>query len=84
MTAREMVAEQALSLSPEDRIYLLDQLERSLVPEETLSSLKDFDEPALGEELNRRSAAYLSGSTTMYDGFELMAELRRKRLEESL
>ena len=84
MTVRELVAEQALALSPEDRVYLLDQLEQSLVPNECVSPLEEFDGETLTTELKRRAEAYQSGTTTACDAFEFMAELRRKRHAESV
>lgn len=84
MTARELVTEPALSLSLGDRVYLLDQLEQSLVPDECVSPLEEFDGEALTAELKRRAEAYQSGTTTACDALEFMAELRRKRHAESL
>ncbi len=79
MTARELVAEQALSLTPEDRVYLLGRLEQSLIPEEVLADSQVIEGEALAGELQRRTDAYHSGATTSQDAFEFMAELRRQR-----
>jgi putative addiction module component (TIGR02574 family) len=84
MTAREMVAEQALSLSTDDRVYLLDRLEQSLIPEVMHAASEIIDGDMLAVELQRRADAYHSGATTSIDAFEFIAELRRQRHAESV
>ncbi len=83
MTIKELVTEQALSLSPEDRIDLLDRLEQSLIPEGMCNTSEIVDGEALAAELKRRFDAYQSGATTACDAFEFMAEQRRSRQAES-
>lgn len=84
MTTRELVTEQALSLSPDDRVYLLDRLEQSLIPDEMSNPAAVVEGEALAIELKRRSDTYQSGATTACDAFEFMAELRRQRQAESV
>lgn len=71
MLQREEILQQALSLSPEDRAFVVFELEHSLD--------QDWpDSEAFLGELRRRSAAYRSGATTARPAEEVLADLRRK------
>jgi hypothetical protein len=64
MTFRDQITTQAMTLSPEDRAYVADMLERSL-PE------GDFSNPTIAEawsrEIDRRIEAYDLGETSAVD-----------------
>ncbi len=60
MTLREQIAQQAMSLSVEDREYVADVLERSLSSETALSN--DVAD-AWSQEIDRRIAAYDRGES---------------------
>ena len=83
MTAREHLADQVLTLSHEDRVYVLDRLEQSLFPQEVLADSELIEGESLTDELKLRFDAYCTGATTACDAFEFMAELRRQRQTES-
>ena len=76
MSIKELVTEQALLLSPEDRIDLLDRFEQSLIPDEMCDTSDVIDGEALAGELKRRFDAYQSGATTACGAFEFMAAIR--------
>jgi putative addiction module component (TIGR02574 family) len=82
MANRDQIVEQALSLPPEDRVFVADALEQSL-------SSGAFASPeiaeAWAEEIERRLAAYDRGEIKAIDGTSLdhlrrqLAERRAKR-----
>ena len=76
MSIKELVTEQALLLSPEDRIDLLDRFEQSLIPDGMCDTSENVDGDALAAELKRRFDAYQSGATTACDAFELLTAIR--------
>ena len=59
MTLREQIAQQALSLEPEDRLYVADLLEQSL----TTGDFAAKNAAAWSAEIDRRMEAYDSGET---------------------
>lgn len=71
MLHREEILQQALSLSPEDRAFVVSELEQSLEQGWPESE-------AFFAELRRRSAAYRAGATTARPAEEVLADLRRK------
>jgi len=75
---RDQIAEQALTLPPEDRAFLADLLEESLTNE-------GFATPELAAEwvaeVKRRVGAYDRGETPAYDLQTTMQSMRRE-LEE--
>ncbi|SFI89010.1 addiction module protein [Planctomicrobium piriforme] len=73
MTLREQIAQQAMSLSVEDREYVADVLERSLSSETPLSS--DVAE-AWSQEIERRITAYDRGESTAVEFDVAMTSLR--------
>jgi hypothetical protein len=78
VTLRDQIAEQALTLPPEDRAFLAELLEMSL-------SSNGFATPELAaewvSEVERRVAAYDRGETCAYDLRTAMQSIRRE-LEE--
>jgi putative addiction module component (TIGR02574 family) len=78
MTLRDQIAEQALTLPPEDRAFLADLLEESLTGE-------GFATPELAAEwaaeIKRRVEAYHRGETPAYDA-QTAIQWVRKKLEE--
>jgi hypothetical protein len=60
MTPIEQLAQQAMSLPSDDRAYLADLLERSLLPRKSISP--EIHE-AWSKEIDRRIAAYDRGET---------------------
>lgn len=77
MTTRDQIAQQALKLSPEDREYIADLLERSLPAEELWSEEIAND---WSREIDRRIGAYDRGETTAID-FDIALENMRRGLE---
>jgi putative addiction module component (TIGR02574 family) len=76
MATREEITQQALALSPEDRAYIVFELERSFAEE------PDRPASAAGHaeflaELKRRSAAYRSGETKSRPAADVIADLRK-------
>ena len=74
MSKRDEVARTALALSPEDRAWVLESIERSL-----LSDPECLTGAELLAELERRSAAYRAGTTTAHSAEEVLAELRARQ-----
>lgn len=78
MRERERIAEEALKLPPEDRLYVADRLEQSL-------PYAGFASPELAEawasEVTRRIGAYERGETEAVD-FDAAMEGIRRRLAE--
>jgi putative addiction module component (TIGR02574 family) len=78
MTTREQIAQQALALPPEDRTFLADVLEQSLIS-------GAFGAPGLAAEwsveIDRRIAAYDRGESHGADA-QIALERIRARLEE--
>lgn len=76
MRERDRIAEAALKLPPEDRLYVADRLEQSL-------SDGEFASPELAQawaaEVTRRIEAYESGETEAVD-FDAAIEGIRRRL----
>lgn len=64
MTLRDQIAQQAMTLPPEDREYVVELLERSLSAGEFHSA--EIAE-AWSQEIDRRIAAYDRGDTTAVD-----------------
>jgi putative addiction module component (TIGR02574 family) len=77
MTLRDQIIQQALTLSPEDREYVVDHLERSLPVTDFLS---DDIAQAWSEEIDRRIAAYDRGETEATD-FETAKQQMRHTLQ---
>lgn len=77
MTNRDQIVEQALSLPPEDRAFVVDALEQSL-------SHGGFASPeteqAWAEEIERRLAAYDRGEVKANEGTSL-AHIRQQLAE---
>ncbi|HVW38254.1 MAG TPA: addiction module protein [Pirellulales bacterium] len=71
MLHRDEILHQALSLSPEDRAFVVSELEHSLEQDRPSSE-------AFLAALRRRSAAYRSGATMARPVDEVLADLRRK------
>jgi putative addiction module component (TIGR02574 family) len=75
MTTRDQIAEQALALPPEDRIYLADVLEQSL-------SGGEFATPEIAAEwaaeIDRRIAAYDRGETHGVDAQTALERIRTR------
>lgn len=77
MTLRDQIARQAMTLSPEDREYVADLLERSLLVGEFRSEeIAD----AWSQEIDRRIAGYDRGETTAVD-FDVALDNMRQALE---
>lgn len=76
MTLRDQIAEQALTLPPEDREYVADRLERSL-PMSDFASVELAD--AWSREIDRRIAAWDRGETRSVD-FEIALDNVRQAL----
>jgi putative addiction module component (TIGR02574 family) len=74
MTLREQIAQQALALPPEDRVFLAELLERSLTNE-------GFATPELSAEwaaeVARRIEAHDRGETHAVDAVAAMQEIRK-------
>jgi hypothetical protein len=77
---REQVLQQALSLSPEDRAYVAAALEESLPAAEPG---RDESNAALLTELQRRSSAYRSGTTSARPAADVLAEQRGRQAGEA-
>lgn len=73
---REAILQQALSLPPDDRAYVATALEQSLSGDAVSSE-------ALLAELNRRSAAYHSGTAIARPADEVLADLRRRQASDT-
>jgi putative addiction module component (TIGR02574 family) len=82
MSDRENVLQQALALSAEDRAYVVTVLQTSLATPEAVERDPAADR-ALLTELQRRSEAYRSGSTTARAAAEVMAEQRKRQSREA-
>jgi putative addiction module component (TIGR02574 family) len=78
MSLRDEIAKQALSLSPEDRAYLADQLEQSL-PHEQFATAEIA--MAWASEVDRRLEAYDSGQTQAAGFDEVIHRLRHSLAE---
>jgi putative addiction module component (TIGR02574 family) len=74
MTIREQVLQQALSLPPEDRAFVADQLDQSL-PHSQFAS-QDIA-AAWNAEIDRRIAAYERGDAQASIAEESIARMRR-------
>jgi hypothetical protein len=79
MTYREEILQQALSLPPADRAFVAAALEDSLVPPDAVEagSPDAVSGSELLAELERRSAAYQTGSMTARPAADVIADLRR-------
>jgi len=85
MTYREEVLQQALSLPPADRAFVVAALEESLSAAESLLPADALDAASpdavsggeLLAELQRRSAAYKNGEMTARPAAEVIAGLHR-------
>lgn len=81
MTIREQVLQTALTLPPEDRLYIVSALEDSVIPEEQ-ASVEETDtagvdvDPMFAEELRRRSVAYKTGQAIAKSADEVLAKYR--------
>lgn len=74
MSLREEIAQQALSLGPEDRVYLADVLERSLAAGEFATA---EIEAAWSAEIDRRIAAYDRGEVNPVDFETALTSIRQ-------
>lgn len=74
MSTREEIAQLALALPPDDRAYVAEVLELSLIPAEESENHSEFL-----AELERRSAAYRAGTMTARPGLEFIEELKARR-----
>jgi hypothetical protein len=74
MSNREEIAQQALSLSPEDRAYVADVIEQSF--------RGDFATPEIAAawmtEIENRARAYERGETTAEDWQTVLSRLRTR------
>jgi hypothetical protein len=74
MSSREEIAQQALSLSPEDRAYVADVIEQSF--------RGDFATPEISAawmtEIENRARAYERGETTAEDWRTVLSRLRTR------
>jgi hypothetical protein len=77
MSIRDQIVEQALSLTPEDRAFVADALERSLTRDGFASP---EIEQAWAEEIERRLAAYDLGEVKALEGTSL-AHIRQRLAE---
>ena len=75
MSKREEVVEQALALSPDDRAYLADVLEQSLVDAELSNSALAA---AWTQEIDRRLAALEAGEVEEIDLGTALKEVREE------
>jgi hypothetical protein len=79
MTLRDEIAQQALSLPPEDRMYVADVLEKSL-------TTGDFSTPELAaewaDEIERRIAAYDRGELTGVDFNAALDRIQQQLAEQ--
>jgi putative addiction module component (TIGR02574 family) len=78
MSLRDEIAKQALSLPPEDRVYLADQLEQSLPHDEFATAEIAM---AWASEVDRRLDAFDSGQTQAAGFDEVMHRLRQRLAE---
>ena len=74
MSLREQIAQQALSLGPEDRVYVADILEQSLAAG---SFANPEIEAAWSAEIDRRIAAYDRGDVQAADFETALARIRQ-------
>jgi putative addiction module component (TIGR02574 family) len=74
MSLREEIAQQALSLGPEDRAYLADVLEQSLAAGGPATA---EIEAAWSAEIDRRIAAYDRGDVQSADFETALARIRQ-------
>jgi len=75
MSDRDSILQQALSLTPEDRIVVIAALEESLTTQEPAIS----DE--LIKELDRRMAEYELGTAVVYTASEVISDLRQRQAD---
>lgn len=73
MSERDVILQQALALTPEDRIVVIAALEKSLDAEE-----REISDELL-KELDRRMAEYELGTAVVYSASEVIAELRQRQ-----
>jgi putative addiction module component (TIGR02574 family) len=78
MVDRDAILQQALSLPPDDRAFVATALEQSLTGDGNAVSSE-----ALLAELQRRSAAYRSGTTSARPAGQVLADLRRRHASET-
>lgn len=76
MATREEITQQALALSPEDRAYVMFELERSFTEEPDRPTSAAGHAEILAE-LKRRLAAYRSGETKSRSAADVIADLRK-------
>jgi putative addiction module component (TIGR02574 family) len=74
MSDRELILQQALTLSPDDRAYVATALEDSLAEDGDPMSSAEFL-----AELQRRSAAFRAGTTTARPAKDVLADLRQRQ-----
>ena len=74
MTVREQVPEEALALPPEDRAFVVDQLERSL---STTGFASAEIVATWSEEIDRRVVAYERGELQAEDAEVVMRRMRQ-------
>lgn len=74
MPLRDEIVQQALTLSPADRVYVADALEQSLASE----GLTSVDvAKSWADEVERRLAAYARGETTATDAKDALQLIRQ-------
>ena len=74
MTQLESILQQALALKPEDRAFLADALEHSLLDAKSTLSGESFI-----AELRRRSRAYANGTMSARPAEEVLEDLERRQ-----
>ena len=81
MATREEIARQALALPPEDRAYVVLELQRSFISEPDRPAT-DSNSAEFLAELKRRSAAYQAGQTTVRPAEDVLTDLRNAASRE--
>ncbi len=76
MTHREQILEQALTLSPEDRAFVVAALSQSL---DSVATQANQTAEELSTELQRRSAVYRAGQSTARPAAVVLAEQRERQ-----
>ena len=74
MTSRDRIAQQALALPPEDRVFLAELLEQSLASDGFATPARSAEWAA---EVTRRIEAYDRGETHAVDAATAMQEIRQ-------
>ena len=77
---RDQVLQQALALSPEDRVFVISALEQSL-PAQDAGSVNATGE--LLQQVQSRSAAFRESKSHSKGAAQLIAEQRRRQADEA-